>query len=617
MQTGLIPRLLLTTCLALPLSATAEIRAGEPQALRDLHYGEALFHLYQKEYFPAIIRLLSARKQGLMKAYADEPELLLGGLYLAYGMPDTAENLFNRVLSNTATPEIQNKAWLQLGKSRYRRGEDKAATKALGQIGNEQIADAKDEKQHLEGLIALEQNDHGQALESLSDISGESDWTLYGRFNQALALLRNEQTAEALEIFKSIGDGHSDEDNEEAKAIRDRANLTLGYLLLETQQSDSAQASLQKVRIKGSASNQALLGLGWASLQMGDREQALTPWQMLAQRNPSDPAVLEAKLAIPYVLALLEAEQQSLDAYQDAIGTYDQALSSVEQIIQQINQGGFPDSLIISKESETEESSDSRLRTLLPFLLTGNRFQEGFQDYQDLLALENNLQEWQEKVKAYLTMLENQQQAYDQKLPKVEAFLKGDKMKKMAVEQSKLDKKYELAASEAEPAFILATGDEKRLIARLERIDDLIANSGAPEQFQVQKEIARLMEGILTWKTVTEHPIRLWNLKKQMGDLKQNIETAKTQKVELAAARQQAETRFNTLSDRIDTLQADIPSLLKQVTALRRAEADRLQTMALSRLEQRKTLVNNYLIQARFGVASLLDISTDRGVPEQ
>ncbi|MET0008742.1 MAG: hypothetical protein ABW109_12840, partial [Candidatus Thiodiazotropha sp. 6PLUC4] len=215
------------------------------------------------------------------------------------------------------------------------------------------------------------------------------------------------------------------------------------------------------------------------------------------------------------------------------------------------------------------------------------------------------------------TMLENQQQAYDQKLPKVEAFLKGDKMKKMAVEQSKLDKKYELAASEAEPAFILATGDEKRLIARLERIDDLIANSGAPEQFQVQKEIARLMEGILTWKTVTEHPIRLWNLKKQMGDLKQNIETAKTQKVELAAARQQAETRFNTLSDRIDRLQADIPSLLKQVTALRRAEADRLQTMALSRLEQRKTLVNNYLIQARFGVASLLDISTDRGVPEQ
>ena len=617
MQTGLIPRLLLTTCLALPLSATAEIRAGEPQALRDLHYGEALFHLYQKEYFPAIIRLLSARKQGLMKAYADEPELLLGGLYLAYGMPDTAENLFNRVLSNAAIPEIQNKAWLQLGKSRYRRGEGQAAIKALGQIGSDQITEAKDEKQHLEGLIALEQSNSDQALESLSGISSESDWSLYGRFNQALALLGNEQSAEALEILKTIGDGHTDQDNEEAKSIRDRANLTRGYLLLETQQPQPAQASLQKVRLKGSASNQALLGLGWASLQMGDRVGTLSPWQMLAERNPNDPSVLEAKLAIPYVFALLEAEKQSLEAYQDAISTYDHALDSVEQIIQQIDQGGFPDSLIISKEREAEDGSDSSLHTLLPFLLTGNQFQEGFQDYQDLLALENNLQEWQEKVKAYLTMLQNQQQAYDQQLPKVEAFLKGDKLEVLATEQTQLGKKYEIAASEEEPPFILASGEEKRLIARLQRIDDLIEKSGAPEQFQVQKEIAHLMKGILTWKTVTEHPVRLWNLKKQMNDLTQNIESAKTQQTELAAARQQAETRFGNLSGRIDAVQADIPDLLKQVTALRKAEAERLQKMALAKLEQRKTLVNNYLIQARFGVASLLDISTERGVPKQ
>ncbi|MES9852666.1 MAG: hypothetical protein ABW170_12660 [Candidatus Thiodiazotropha sp. L084R] len=289
----------------------------------------------------------------------------------------------------------------------------------------------------------------------------------------------------------------------------------------------------------------------------------------------------------------------------------------MEQIIQQIDHGGFPDSLVISKEREAEDGNDGSLHTLLPFLLTGNQFQEGFQDYQDLIALENNLQEWQEKVKAYLTMLQNQQQAYDQQLPKVEAFLKGDKLEVLATEQTQLGKKYEIAASEEEPPFVLASGEEKRLIARLQRIDDLIEKSGAPEQFQVQKEIAQLMEGILTWKTVTEHPVRLWNLKKQMNDLTQNIESAKTQQTELAAARQQAETRFGNLSGRIDAVQADIPDLLKQVTALRKAEAERLQKMALAKLEQRKTLVNNYLIQARFGVASLLDISTERGVPKQ
>ncbi|MCG8124247.1 MAG: tetratricopeptide repeat protein, partial [Candidatus Thiodiazotropha taylori] len=440
MPHGLIPRLLLTTCLALPITANAEIKPGEPQELRDLHYGEALFQLYQEAYFPAIVRLLSARKQGLMQNYADEPELLLGGLYLAYGMPDTAENLFNRVLKTTATPEIENKAWLQLGKSRFRRGEDPAAAKALSQIGTEQPIDAKDEKQHLEGLIALKRNKPTDAVESLTEISGGSEWSLYGDFNRALALLQSDQSTAALEIFKTIGDGHSDQDNEEIKAIRDRANLTRGYLLLEAEQPHPAKDSLQKVRLQGASSNQALLGLGWASLQQGKQQQALAPWQLLAGRNPSDPAVLEAKLAIPYVLAQLKAEQQSLDAYQNAITTYDQTLGSVDQIIQQINQGGFPDSLMVENQEDKQQ-----LHTLLPFLLTGNRFQERFQDYRDLLELEKNLQEWQTKVTAYLTMLDNQQQTYKEQLPRVEAFLRGDKLKQLQAEHAELDAHYKRA----------------------------------------------------------------------------------------------------------------------------------------------------------------------------
>ncbi|ODB86005.1 hypothetical protein A3195_10080 [Candidatus Thiodiazotropha endoloripes] len=612
MPHGLIPRLLLTTCLALPITASAEIKPGEPQELRDLHYGEALFQLYQEAYFPAIVRLLSARKQGLMQNYADEPELLLGGLYLAYGMPDTAENLFNRVLKTSATPEIQNKAWLQLGKSRYRRGEDPAAAKALSQIGAEQPIDAKDEKQHLEGLIALKRNKPTDAVESLTEISGDSEWSLYGDFNRALALLQSEQSGTALEILKTIGDGHNEQDNEEIKAIRDRANLTRGYLLLEAEQPQPAKDSLQKVRLKGSSSNQALLGLGWASLQQGKEQQALAPWQLLADRNPSDPAVLEAKLAIPYVLAQLKAEQQSLDAYQNAITTYDQSLGSVDQIIQQINQGGFPDSLMVENQEDKQQ-----LHTLLPFLLTGNRFQERFQDYRDLRELEKNLQEWQTKITAYLTMLDNQQQTYQEQLPRVEAFLRGDKLKQLEQQHAELDAHYNVAVSEEEPAFILATGEEKRLIERLQRIDTLISQSASPEQFQVQKEIAQLMEGILIWRTVTEHPTRVWNLKKQMKALTQNIESVKVQQTELAASTEQAENRFGDLSARIDSLQEKIPELLEQVTALRRQQAKNLQEMALARLEQRKTLVNNYLIQARFGVASLLDISTDRGVQQQ
>jgi hypothetical protein len=460
-------------------------------------------------------------------------------------------------------------------------------------------------------LIALKRNKPTEAVTSLRQISGESEWSLYGDFNRALALLQSEQSGQALEILKTIGDGHSEQDNEEIKSIRDRANLTRGYLLLEAKQPLPAKDSLQKVRLKGASSNQALLGLGWASLQEGNQQQALAPWQRLAERNPSDPAVLEAKLAIPYVLAQLKAEQQSLDAYQSAITTYDQTLSSVDQIIQQINQGGFPDTLMVENQDDQQQ-----LHTLLPFLLTDNRFQERLQDYLDLRELEKNLQGWQTKINAYLTMLDNQQQTYKEKLPQVEAFLRGDTLKQLEKQHVELEAHYNRAVSDEEPAFILATGEEKRLIARLQRIDKLITQSASPEQFLVQQEIAQLMEGILIWRTVTQHPARVWNLKKEMKGLTQSIESVKAQQVELTASKQQAENRFDNLSGHIDNLRADIPELLAQVTEVRRQQAKRLQEMALARLEQRKTLVNNYLIQARFGVASLLDISTDREVPQ-
>ncbi|WP_139042178.1 hypothetical protein [endosymbiont of Riftia pachyptila] len=54
--------------------------------VRDLHYGEALFQLFQQRNFTAITHLQMAQAQGLMQAQGDEPALILGGLYLAYGL---------------------------------------------------------------------------------------------------------------------------------------------------------------------------------------------------------------------------------------------------------------------------------------------------------------------------------------------------------------------------------------------------------------------------------------------------------------------------------------------------------------------------------------------------
>ncbi len=52
----------------------------EPIVVKDPHYGEVLFHFYQEDYFPAIVRLLAAQEQAQLDDHAEEAELLLGGL---------------------------------------------------------------------------------------------------------------------------------------------------------------------------------------------------------------------------------------------------------------------------------------------------------------------------------------------------------------------------------------------------------------------------------------------------------------------------------------------------------------------------------------------------------
>jgi hypothetical protein len=506
-----------------------------------------------------------------------------------------------------------NRAWLQLGKSRHRRGNMRAAKSALNQVGEKLRPEASDEKHHLSGLIGLLQNNQSEALADLNKISQQSEWTLYGRFNQAIAHLRSDQQEQGLALLQAIGSESDENDNIEAKSIRDRANLALGYLFLELQQPKDAQQALQRIRLSSPASSQALLGLGWASLQLGQQEQALPPWQLLAERNTSDPSVLEAKLAIPYVLSQLEAEQQSLQGYRDAIATYEASLIQLDQLLSQVRQDAFPDNLLGDRDSEGEGEK----RALLTYLLSGNTFQERLQDYRDLGHMDDNLRQWREKISSYRTMLSNQLTAYNQKLPRVDEHLKGDKLEQVVARKDQLKTLYEQVATTQEPPFALANPQEKRWIERINTIKRIIKKHGANRQLAPQKEMARLMEGILTWRITTEHPARVWSLKKQMIGLEKNIEMAYQKENQLAKARAEAEGRFDGFTTRIEQLEKTLPGLHKQVKALRRDEAGLLQEMTLTRLEQRRSLINNYLVQARFGVANLLDVSSARAGAEE
>jgi hypothetical protein len=67
-------------------------------------------------------------------------------------------------------------------------------------------------------------------------------------------------------------------------AIRDKTNLVLGTILFESASFDRASQTLDRVRLDGPFSNQALLRAGWSEAQSKHYDSALVPWNILVNR---------------------------------------------------------------------------------------------------------------------------------------------------------------------------------------------------------------------------------------------------------------------------------------------------------------------------------------------
>ncbi|WP_455374951.1 hypothetical protein, partial [Kaarinaea lacus] len=74
--------------------AFAANKSKEKKVVEDLDYGIALYYFYQGKYFEAARSIMVADELGRMTKQKDDGTVLLGGIYLQYGLHQDAENLF-------------------------------------------------------------------------------------------------------------------------------------------------------------------------------------------------------------------------------------------------------------------------------------------------------------------------------------------------------------------------------------------------------------------------------------------------------------------------------------------------------------------------------------------
>lgn len=587
----------------------SNVLAAKP--VSDLHYGDVLFNFYAGNDFEALTRLNAYEQWGRMPSHASDAALLAGGLYLTMGLHNEAGARFERLLTADVPVGVRNRAWFYLGKIWYTRGYYERAEQSLDRIVGSLSPQLEAQRQHLYVNVLMREQRFDDAAARLRSWSGPADWMAFARFNLGVALIRQNRIADAEPILTAVGTLGTED--QELLALKDKANLALGFAWLQAGNAASARTALNRVRLSGPYATRALLGVGWANSSLGDFRGALTPWLELHERNLLDPAVQESYLAVPYAFGKLNANAQAAQYYETAISAFGAESMRLDQAVQRIGSGHLLDDLLGDDDRsrpswywQLKALPDSPQSRYLYALLADNDFQEGLKNYRDLEYFDGTLARWGENMEAFGAMIDVRERAYAQRLPVADALLASGRTDQLLGARTDVDTRLNAVETSAD-AVALGTAQERGQWARIRALEQALVSAPADAETNAARDKLRLIKGTLLWKLDQGFKERDFAARSSLREIDAALNEAQNRWARLKKARNSAPTNTGEFAARVVVLGERLTSLSG---ALKQAEErqDRFLTrMAQTELLQQKDRLGAYQVQARFALADIYD----------
>jgi tetratricopeptide (TPR) repeat protein len=434
----------------------------------------------------------------------------------------------------------------------------------------------------------------------------------FADYNLGIALLEDGRRDEAIDQLDRAGQVSSDDPA--TLAIRDKSNLVLGTLLFESSDFEHAERSLDRVRLEGPFSNQALLRAGWADATAQKFDRALVPWALLAGRDPTDAAVQEAILALPYAYSRLNVHGRAAILYGHAVGSFGQQLEKLDASLRSVRQGEFLKDLA-REEIRQDKDWVIRLRSLpdapetfyLTNLIASHDFQTALQNYLDLEDMRKKLVAWQRSLDAFDDLVRLRRAYYEPLLPDIDArFRKLDAQMRLRLEQRKaVEKRIQDLLVAPRPDF-LATAEEQSALARLERVESALS-AGDDDATRALRARVRRLQGFLAFNLATDYHRRLTDAYEHLHALNRDVAVLTAQYDAFVRTRQAATHGYEGYEPQIRSLRARVGDALERLEPTMAQQGRVLEVVAMRELESRRERLEAYQNQARFAFADSYD----------
>lgn len=586
--------------------------------VKDLHYGEVLFHFYQDDYFTSITHLLAAQQLNRVANHRPDDELLLGGIELSYGMHNEAGKIFARILEENTDDAVKNRAYYYLAKISYQRDYLANAARYSENIKGAVHADIFNDVKLLKSQIYLDIGQPEKAIATLDNWKAPKSHKPYALHNLGIAHIRQGNVDDGVSSLKNASKQRIR--NTDQLTLRDKSNLVAGLALLKNQP-EKAQSYLEDVRLSGLYSDISLLTMGWAHSKQGNYEKALTPWLELKNRRLTTTPVQEGLLAIAYGYGQLGLNGRAVKSYEDAINSYQIETTNLTESIASIEEGKFINALISKTQEEPllgwfwslKSIPDVPEMRYLSELMADHQFHEAVKNFRDLIFLQENLQHWLDNIHVYNTMLNTRKARYEETAPTAGKTLKRSQLKRLQKKYDQLSENLYKAETDKD---VLAFVNDKELLSlkRIERLQNKLTelNKEFPSNQDYIDSLDRLkiLRGRIYWNVSQEYSQRQWTAKTELKIIEKEI--GKLIKVEesIATVDQVASFGFGGFQYRIDEIKQRIEQTMPRLVVAYRKQSELIENLAVRELNNRKLVMKSYRAQAKLALAQAYDQAT-------
>lgn len=596
------------------------------QMLLDKTYQRMLFAYFQGDFFNSLSLFEHIEKQAQLNIEKVNnpgiaPTLLKGAMSLAYGLDQQALSAFNIALSEYKSDENQVLAWFLLAKSLYQQEQIELSAEAVDNIDLD-FAQSFLTPTVWDELVFLMANlrSRGEVVKSdvklIDLISADSPYRHYMHYNHAIKMVSQDNISGAVASLQTFTPPPSDfsfdwfdwwtplysVQQPEIDALKDRTQLTLGYLLLEHNDPAQAVTAFQQVRVNSMDTQAALLGWGWSVAKQEDYPLALAIWRSVIDGKTNDEYEFEAYLASAFAFEQASSPAAAFAILAEGLTRYQQALNQLQDVHQLVQSDLYLMNVISGTPSE---------HPILERLLLKESLQRGLQQMQQVSEIDSLHQTWQKKLASFRHLLDEREVLASSRIDKLSTNDVFERLGAFQVEQHNLQSL--ISRAELGEHQLLLDDSSMQTLARLERAIATFEHvqqqkselSQQPLSSRYQQRLARL-QGVFTWLISEGSEERLYQAKTELKQLSLLIEETKTNQTRL----QQRLTRapdYASQRSTINQLSGQLQQQMRQNQAVKKTVLESFRATLLAEIDANTKQLKSYQLHANMSIARLQD----------